>query len=126
LPETPYKAIGMNFTWQVEPRDTSIEAICRRLFFVPASPIHKFFDVPDGRFGSYLSKDTLGFRLKLTAVPAILGASSSSSADAIILKFNYHYDLAEQTDSVANICDRLARWNEAVAESSQIVSSVAE
>lgn len=126
LPETPYRALGFNLVWQLVPKELSVEAVSRHLFFVPASPVHRFFDVADARFGSYLSKDTLGFRLKLNALPVTIESPMQERKLAIVLNFNFHFDLPEQDDPVATILRMLGRWNEAVAESSQIAQAAQE
>lgn len=126
LPETPYRALGFNLVWQLVPQESAIEAVSRRLFFVPEGPIHRFFDVADGRFGSYLSKDSLGFRLKLTALPVTIETPTQERENAIALNFNFHFDLPEQGDPVKSILSMLGRWNDAVAESSQIAQATQE
>jgi hypothetical protein len=125
LPETPYRALGFNLAWHLAP-ETSVEDLSRRLFSVPDSPVHRFFDVPNGRFGSYLSKDTLGFRLKLTALPIFVDHPGQERTHLIAFSFNYHHDLPERGDAVPEILEMLHRWDDAVAESSQIVNSVRE
>jgi len=126
LPETPYRALGFNLIRHIAPDGESIEDLCRRLFYTESSPVHKFFNVEDGRFGSYLSKNTLGFRLKLTAVPVVVESPGKEARHVISFTFNYHYGLPGDVDRVAKINEMLGRWNDAVAESTQIVSSVAE
>jgi len=122
LPETPYRALGFNITWHLQPEKSSIEEFTRRLFRVPDGPVHKFFDDTKDRFGSYLSKDSLGFRLKLMALPVVV-PSPEQQRHLVAFNFNYHFDISDQGDSVTSIVSMLPRWDEAVAESSQIVQA---
>jgi hypothetical protein len=123
LPETPYRAMGFNLIWHVTPDQSSVEDFCRRLFLVPGSPVHRLFDVDDARFGSYLSKDSLGFRLKLTALPAVIETPAQERMLIVVFSFNYHFDVPEQSDRASSIVKMLGHWNDAVAESSQIVQA---
>jgi hypothetical protein len=102
-----------------------VKDLSRRLFFVPGGPIHRFFDVADARFGSYLSRDSHGFRLKLTTFPATVSPAEPDQNHVLAFSFNFHFDVS-QTDPVDSIIKMLGRWNDAVAESTQIVEAAQE
>ena len=59
LPQTPYAAVGLNFTWLVQPSASDYDGFCRALFF-RTNPLFTPFDTGDARFGGYLSRDVLG------------------------------------------------------------------
>jgi hypothetical protein len=41
----------------------------------------------------------------------------------VVFSFNYHFDVPEQSDRAGSIVEMLGHWNDAVAESSQIVQA---
>ncbi len=123
LPETPYRAVGINLTWQLVPENEDIGAVCHRLAFVPQSPVHELFESPDARFGSYLSKDSLGCRLKLDMRPAIAEVAGREPQDIILLAFNYHRDIAAEEEPLPIIDQLLRKWDEAVEETTRIVQA---
>lgn len=131
LPHTPYRAVGMNFVWRLDADEAAVRDIGRRIAFVQSSPLHQEFNVPDARFGTYLSKDSLGCRLKLDVKPfteqqkAKEGDPKEGEPKSMIqFSFNYHRELAGEADPVSAIKDALAQWSEAQRESSVIVGTV--
>ncbi len=123
LPHTPYKGVGVNFMWHFTPENDTVNAVCRQLFYHAESPLHRLFDVNDARFGCYLSRDSLGFRLKLNVQPVMIAMPDGQQSHLIQFAFNYNFDLAGRENSVAEIQQALNRWNEAREESSQIVNT---
>jgi hypothetical protein len=126
LPETPFRALGINLLWHVVPATSTIEDLCRRLFWVADGPIHRFFEDGQSRFGAYLSKDSHGFRLKLTALPMLFPPIGKDTQHVIGFNFNYHFDIPADSDKVATITQKLADWNDVVQESQQIVEAAGE
>lgn len=124
LPHTPYKGVGINFVWHLVPENNTIDEVCRRLFYDAGNPLHRLFDVNGARFGCYLSKDSLGCRLKLNVQPVMIALPDKPQQHLIQFVFNYHLDLAGRENPVAEIGPMLNRWNEAHAESSHIVDVV--
>lgn len=127
LPETPYRAVGFNFEWRLSVEDGQIEAASRKLFFSPSDLVHQTFDFDDARFGTYASKDSLGFRLKLTVAPSYEPTVAGNVRDVIAMRFNYHLGFGEAAaDSVSLIRQQLSRWNEARSEAEGISNSLAD
>ena len=50
LPHTPYRAVGLNFTWQLVPEGGDVPTISRGLFFVEDRPLDREFADSSGRF----------------------------------------------------------------------------
>jgi hypothetical protein len=123
LPHTPYQAVGLNFWWHLVPENDTVDAVCRRLFFFAESPLHRLFDVDNARFGSYLSKDSLGGRLKVNVQPVMIPMPDGQVSHLIQFAFNYHFDVAGRQNPVAEIQQTLNRWNEAREESAHIVET---
>ena len=123
LPHTPYKGAGVNFIWHLALENDTVNALGRRLFYRAESPLHQMFDVNDARFGGHLSKDSLGFRLKLDVQPVTIATPDGQQSHLIQFAFNYHVDLADRKDPVAEIQRVLNPWNEARDESSHIVDA---
>ncbi|MEZ6099962.1 MAG: hypothetical protein R3E01_13420 [Pirellulaceae bacterium] len=126
LPETPYRAVGFNLQWHLVPDDATVEELTRRLFFVNDNPVHEAFDAPDARFGSYLSKDSMGFRLKLSIQPVIVQRYEEPGQHAIAFSFNYHCPLDRDPNQVSKIQDLLSRWDDALRESTQILDTLTD
>lgn len=124
LPHTPYGGVGLNFLWRVQPEDADIYALSRRLFYLPDSPVFEAFATDEARFGAYVSKNTLGCRLKLDIKP-ITHRSKNVVTELLQFAFNYHLDLPDEGEDVAvrAIVEHLERWDEAREEAVQIVQS---
>jgi hypothetical protein len=126
LPHTPYRALGLNFTWHLIPGGGDVAALSRRLFFVPGRPLFRDFDVPDASFGSYLSRDLLGFRLKLDVKPVTVPPSTTEPVQRLQLLYNFHADLPEGEQAVARLQEHLCQWGEAAETAHRSVASIGE
>ena len=125
LPHTPYTALGLNFDWRLSPEKTTVGTLSRHLFFVPESPLHKELDSEDARFGGYVSKDVLGFRMKLNVKP--IQDLEDEERQWLQFGFNFHLDLPSgQEDRIATIESALTRWHAARAESERILCGAAK
>ncbi|MBU0652030.1 MAG: hypothetical protein KKG96_04030 [Proteobacteria bacterium] len=112
LPHTPFVAAGLNFSWQVYDEDVaSNAALGRKLFFRDDSLLYKFFDVDDARFGSYMSRDILGCRLKLDIKPVTVPRPEGTS-NRLHFGFNFHLQLTED-DKAESILKLFQKWDEA-------------
>lgn len=120
LPETPYRAVGINMKWKVQTAGGTIAELSRRLAFVPTSPIHAMFDTRDARFGAILSKDSFGCRLNLTVKPEV---ADNEGDDVLMFAFNYHRDIRPDEDAIPIIVESLEQWDNAREEASTIVRS---
>jgi hypothetical protein len=126
LPHTPYRALGLNFTWHLTPDGGDITALSRRLFFIPGRPLFRDFDVPDASFGAYLSRDLFGFRLKLDVKPVAVPPSGTEAAQRLQLLYNFHADLPEGEQAVARLQQHMRRWGEAAETAGRSVASIGE
>jgi hypothetical protein len=120
LPHTPYRAIGLNFTWRLVPESGDVPTVSRGLFFVEERPLDREFADPSGRFGAYMSKDTLGGRLKLDVKP-ITVSQAGEDVERIQFAFNFHVDVEHEDDPVARINQVLRQWDAVREESSRIL-----
>ena len=118
LPETPYRAVGINMKWKVQAADGVIADMSRRIAFVPNSPVHSSFDTQDARFGAILSKDSFGCRLNLTVQPAV---ADNEEGEVLVFAYNYHRDIRPEDDAIPVILDTLEQWDNAREEASRIV-----
>jgi hypothetical protein len=122
LPHTPYTGIGLNFTWHEASKEATT-ALTRRLFFRPDVPPYTRFDVPDARFGSYLSKGFRTARLKLDIKPITVRRPEVPPEERLQFLFNFHKDLGGDGDTaVTDIHESLRLWGEAKRESESIVA----
>jgi hypothetical protein len=121
LPHTPFRALGLNFRWQLTPRNGDVARVTRDLFFRERSPLYQSFASEDALFGGYLSKNALGFRLKLDVRP-IQVQESQGQETRIQFAFNFHVDLGD--DAAQRIEGHLLRWNEVRLEAERIIDAV--
>jgi hypothetical protein len=121
LPETPYRALGLNFNWHFTPDDGDMPRLTRSLFCIPPDPLYRRFTAQDARFGAYLSKDFAGFRLTLSILP--IQFPPNADEHRLQFAFNFNFDLAEG-ESAAQIVDRLGHWNEVRQESEEIIEVI--
>lgn len=85
LPAIQYKALGLNFIWNVSVEDMSFEEASRKLFAKADSKVFDAFQDDDSLFGAYLSKFFLEFRLNLDIKPII-----NQKDPYFRFAFNYH------------------------------------
>lgn len=126
LPHTPYRALGLNFTWHLTPERCDVATLSRRLFFTAGRPLFRDFDAPDASFGAYLSRDLLGFRLKLDVKPVTVPPSTIAAAQRLQLLYNFHTDFSEGEEAVAKLQQHLRRWGEAAETARSSVASLGE
>jgi hypothetical protein len=119
LPETPYRAVGLNFNWHLTYPDGSPEHSTRRWFF-HENAISTAFGSADCRFGAYYSKDVFdGVRLRLNASPIV-----HEGQQLLGLAFNFNRDLAPPRVAKDDILGLLGRWNEAAEMAKGIALSL--
>lgn len=124
LPHTPFVAVGMNFSWQVYDDDDASNAVLgRKLFFRDDSPLYKYFDVDDARFGSYMSRDIMGCRLKLDIKPVTVPCPGGTS-NRLLFGFNFHLQLTEE-DKAESILDLFQKWDEAKETAVSLMKQIA-
>jgi hypothetical protein len=121
LPQTPYKAIGLNFAWNLIPSDGDIARLSRELFFVPDRPINRIFDTSDSHYGAYFSKDVGPFRMKLDIKPTLISVHDLLER-RMQFAFNFHADL--DSGAVSHIHDALRHWDDAVQQTERVVDAV--
>jgi hypothetical protein len=127
LPHTPYRALGLNFTWHLTLEEGDIAALSRRLFFAAGRPLFRDFDAPDASFGAFLSRDLLGFRLKLDVKPVTVTPPTAAVAEQRLqFLYNFHADLPEGEEAVERIEQHLQRWGEAAEMARRSVTSLGE
>ncbi len=123
LPHTPFKAVGLNFLWNLTPDIESIGGVSRRLFYRKEVPLFQNFATDDARFGAYLSRDVLGCRLRLEVKPILMTAGGTTQ-EHLHFAFNFNLDLTEADNPVEVITSMLAKWDEAKRETIRIIESV--
>jgi hypothetical protein len=121
LPQTPYKALGLNFAWHLIPHDGDIARLSRELFFVPERPISRLFDAQDSHYGAYFSMNVPPFRMKLDIKPTLVTLPDRQEG-RLMFSFNFHTDLDHR--AVRQIIEALARWNEAVQKTERVIDAV--
>jgi len=113
LPHTPYRAVGFNFNWVAATQDIGgFQATTKSMFVKEDSPLSSHFTESDARFGAYLSKDALGFRMRLDIKPIRGENPDGGLFEGLLYSFNFNKDLDAQT-AVPDIIEALAHWEEA-------------
>lgn len=95
LPHTPYESIGMNFIWHIDGGDP---ATSRRVFGKEDGPLASEFNLPDAKFGAYLSRDMpggSGVRLRATILPARANGEQIFQA-----KFNFDRSISGEVAAI--------------------------
>lgn len=112
LPETPYRAVGINFHCEAltENREQFVVGL-KEAFTKQGAPILGFFTEPDVRAGAYLSKDVLGFRLRLDIKP-ISSQAEDRTLEGLHAHFNFHRQIEEEA-AVEVIHNALDQWDKA-------------
>ena len=118
LPHTPFIALGLNFTWYINPEDIEMGDFTRSIFYRDTG-LYREFDTKDARFGGYLSKDVFGFRLKLDIKP-ISKKIGKEAQDILRFGFNFHHDLRNE-NKVEEMLDLLKIWKDSKILTSKIV-----
>jgi hypothetical protein len=135
LPHTPYTAIGFNFVWHITPEKSDMNTLSKKLFFKNDMPLFGGFDTEDARFGSYLSPDFLGCRLKLDIKPisiktqvisqvGVKAEMQTQSQEKLQFAFNYDKQIVLSSTPVEQITDMLKLWDKMKTESLNIISSL--
>lgn len=123
LPHTPYTALGFNFVWHAMPEHETTKDFCRRMFFRDDGPLFREFRSEDALFGAYMSKDLLGFRMKMDVWP---GMTSAMKDLQLQIAFNFHVDLTNDESRIEKLVKMLGQWEQARSESLRIVKSISD
>jgi hypothetical protein len=121
LPHTPYRALGLNFSWHLTPAADDIGAFSRRLFSRDDQPLYQQFREENAHFGAYLSKEVAGFRLRLDIKPIVV-ATERGPENRLQFGFNFHRDIGE--GGARLIVEGLDHWDEVRQETERIIDSV--
>lgn len=122
LPEIPYRAAGLNFNWHMIPEANRVAAETRQLFAGRSDGIFARFAEPDARFGAYLSKDFFSFRMKVDVKPVLVDVDGRME-DRVQFGFNFHQDLAANSDAPAAVLALLGQWDAVRTEATETIKS---
>jgi len=120
LPHTPFIALGFNFIWNIDTEADQQTKVSRKLFFKNDSTLYKNFDTDDANFGSYMSRNILGCRLRLNIKPVRLLAEQRNLLQCT---FNFQLDLPDE-EKHSVILRFLPNWTKAKEKSYEIVNCV--
>ncbi len=130
IPETPFSAVGINFTYQIlenEPSASSIFDYARKLFYNGELNLYKqHFSDASCNFGAYLSKNVEGVsdaRLKLNILP-INDMADDGPDKRLQLHFNYHLEYNISIDKAEKIVSFLSKYDTLDAECLIITESL--
>lgn len=131
LPHTPYSAVGLNFHYLATTNGRqSFDLWSKKVFASPFAKLVASGEDRGARFGSYVSVDVLGARLKLDVKPITLaegptvsGIRGEPGQEFAKVDFNFHLDLQEGTepDQIVRV---LNRWTRALSFSKKVVRSL--
>jgi hypothetical protein len=129
LPETPFVALGLNFNWQVWSDASPFLEIGKRLFYRDGIQVLRHFNSDDAKYGTYASKNVLGFRLKLTVLPV----DGELEVDGEVINqsrfdfgFNFHFDIPGVENRCELVSEQLSKWHSASVLAKDIVAEFAE
>ena len=116
----PYKAVGVNYNWFIDDNSKGIEYTSRELFFNDSIKISKAFDQPNARFGSYMSMDFEGSRLKLDVKPvSAVDTKKGEAWESIQCTFNFHTDISEHDSE--DVLSTISKWKIFREKSDQLI-----
>lgn len=114
------KAMGLNFTWRINAQE-NIPIFSKRIFCNQASNLSSAFNDDNARFGTYMSKDFNGTRLKLDIKPVIINENGRIN-EFILAAFNFHRDINASTNELDVIISILSDWDVYGVESQTITN----
>lgn len=110
LPQTPYKALGINFDYFVStpPEEDFIE-YNHNLLGGGSNKLLEEFATKDSKFGRYFSKNYGESRLKLDIKPVKAGPGQK---DLIRFSFNFHHDAIQEDQSrrIKKLVEQIESW----------------
>lgn len=121
LPEVPYRSAGINFHWFVSDPNVEMSILSHRLFYNNESKIYKEFNSANSHFGTYLSTDFSGSRLKLDIKPIIFAENNQSSISAIQFAFNFHIDFFGENPN-QKVLEYLNKFEDFAVEAKRLIS----
>lgn len=134
LPHTPYTAVGFNFHYLAAPESVDTKGNWERDLFAAAFSN----EVPgakqvDARFGSYLSFDAIGSRLKIDIKPTnaadkvgLICEAWKPGQELVRIHFNFHTDLTNADEPARAVTEKLEKWAEAFAFSKELTNKIFE
>ena len=122
LPQTPYAAAGLNFVWHLIPEQAQFAEFSRAVFFQD-NPLFAAFQQDDARFGGYLSRNTLGARLRLDVRP-VRTTPIPEGPEALQFGFNYNVDIPRSPAAVEQVLRFLERRDEAKQQAEHLVQAI--
>lgn len=122
LPHTPYRAVGLNFTWHLTAAEgRNMPEFGREMFYRDDQPLHRNFTEAGAHFGGYFSKDSHGFRLKLDVKP-VIGPIEGGTEHKLQFAFNFHRDFVD--NAAAQLAESLLLWDAVSGDAETIINSV--
>ncbi len=134
LPHTPYTAVGLNFNYLVAHEAQDTFSKWERTLFA-SSFSNKVLSAKDAntRFGSYLSLDALGTRLKIDIKPTNAGENIEALCNSwhpgqnlTRMHFNFHTDVTNTDAPAQLVVDKLGKWTESFALSQELTQKSCE
>jgi len=111
LPQTPYRALGINFDFLVtQPQDQDFKEYNHRLLGEGSYSLISEFSSNNPKFGRYFSKDYGDARLKLDIRPVKAGPDNK---DSLQFAFNFHHEvfMLEQAARVDKLLSYINSWS---------------
>lgn len=128
LPHTPYTAIGFNFHYLVATESEESFGSWERTLFA-STFINKLPEAEDhkARFGSYLSFDILGSRLRIDIKPTNAGNNVELlcktwrlGQELTRIHFNFQTDVVNAPTPSESVLEKLNKWTEAFTLSQEL------
>lgn len=118
LPHTPFSGFGLNIDMVIhlENQEQFVNKL-RDLFAPTFGRLGDVLSNGDERFGSYLSQNVHGSRMKLDMKPVI-----QSGSEGLLLSFNFHREASDSSD----ILDHLSNYTKFYGYANEIAGIVNE
>jgi hypothetical protein len=123
LPQTPFKALGLNFDYfAIHPANQDFHIFNRNLLGDGTYNLLEEFATPDSNYGRYFSKDHGAARLKLDIKPVNAGPEKKQMLQ---FSFNFHFDVSQLSslDRAKKLGQFIGEWPTLKAYAEQLVKS---
>ena len=122
LPEVPYKAIGINFSWHITDTEKSIIELSKELFYFKESKLHQNFNSDNARFGAYMSNEYMQSRLKLD-IKTVKAVEINTSKEEEVIQFAFNFHIDFNVDNCQDLLiGSLNDWEEYRKEAERIIN----
>lgn len=124
LPHTPIYAVGLNIAYMLTPPTSTSFTEWNEQLFSPSLKLTPDLESHEGiRFGTYISWDVLGSRLRLDVKPMNAQSKDGSQIEFMRAGFNYHTELSQENPT-EDAVELIHRWSDVLEHSLEVARTI--